>query len=203
MEILTILNPGSIDLEPTSRRTDHDGLSAALVSAAMASANPIGVTLLKRRVIDATDSDTGIFKLRSIVKDEARHRKWRFEHEKRLNLLTDLCVWEYTHPPKCKSCEGSGIVLFEAALDGIKVKSLEELLEKLVFEECPDCKGSGEGDNTVVSRAEYLEVSRPVYYKTWERRRQYIAQLFSEMLPDYEFYAWRHIKKYLRNQELD
>ena len=203
MEILTILNPGSIDLEPTSRRTDRGRLTAALVSAAMAGANPIGVTLLKRRVTDATDSDRGILKLRGIVESEAKTKKWKYEHEKRINLLSDLCVWEYTHPPKCKSCDGSGRVLFEAALEDLKVSSLQELLETLVFEECPECKGTGNGDNTVVSRAHYIGVSRKTYYKTWENRRAHIAKLFNEMLPDYEFYALRHIKKYLRNQSLD
>jgi hypothetical protein len=183
MEILTILNPGSIDLEPTSRRTDHGGLTAALVSAAMAGANPIGLTLIKRRVTDATDSDTGILKLRSIVKDEAKRRKWKYEHEKRLNLLSDLCVWEYTHRPVCRMCHGSTYIYH---------------VDLITRETCPKCEGTGNGENAVVSRAYYLGVSRNTYYKTWERRRECISKLFEEILPDYEFYAGRHIRKYLR-----
>ena len=183
MEILTILNPGSIDLEPTSRRTDHGGLTAAIVSAAMAGANPIGLTLLKRRVTDATDADQGILRLRSIVIKEAKRRKWKYSHIKRLKLLSDLCVWEYTHLPVCRMFQGSTYIYH---------------VDLITREACPKCEGTGNGENAVVSRAYYLGVSRNTYYKTWDKRRAHIAKLFEEMLPDYEFYAGRHIRKYLR-----
>ena len=182
MELLTILLPGSIDLEPTSRRTDKDGLSAALVSTAMVGANPIGVTLLKRRVTDATDSDTGILKLRSIVRGEAKHRKWQYLRVKTLDLLSDLVVFEYTHQAKCKACNGTEYI------DG---------------KECDKCHGTGYRDYSATARANYLGVSRTSYYKTWCKRREIIENLFNDMLPDCEYYARRHIFKLLRNNTIE
>ena len=183
MQILTILEPSTTDLEPTSHSTDNTGLTAALVSAAMAGANPIGISLLKRTVCGSRQADTGILKLRSVVLDEAKRRQWKYESEKRINLLSDLCVLEFTNMPLCKTCYGSKVVISA---------------ENVTREECPTCKGTGNGEFTATSRAQWLEVSRNTYYKTWDKRRLHINKIFDDILPEYLYSAKKHIRYRLR-----
>jgi len=148
----------------------------------MSGANPIGLTVLKRRVTGSVDADTGIKKLRSIVIDEAKRKHWQFQRIKTIKLLSDLCLTEYANQAKCKICEGTQFV------DG---------------QECPKCRGKGYSEHKMTSRAVFLEVSRTTYYKTWEKRRAHIELLFNELLPDYEYYAQRHIYKLLKNNTIE
>ena len=182
MELLTILNPGIIgDWEPTSRRTDNSGLTPALVDAAMAGANPIGIMLLKMRVCGNTGRDRGRKRIEVIVKQEAIDRNWKLS-DKKLIRLTDLCVWEYVNPAKCRICHGSG-----------KVSENNVILAN----ECPLCEGSGEGRHVNTHRAEFLGVSRTSYYKIYDKKRAHLDDLLNQILPDYEHAAVRHIKRLL------
>lgn len=136
-----------------------------------------------RRVCGTTEADKGILKLQLIVIREAKRLKWKYERSMTLKLLTDLCIWEYTNSAICGKCDGSGVIVHE---------------DKVTRDECRKCKGSGYAQNGVTLRSNWLEVSRNTYYKTWEKRRAHIADLFNEMLPEYEYAAGKHIKSRLR-----
>jgi len=182
MEILTLLDPSTVD--PTaSHSTDNSGLTPALVSAAMAGTNPIGMSLLMRRVCGTVEADTGILRLQLIVIREAKRLKWKYERSDTLKLLTDLCIWEYTNSAICGKCDGSGVIVHE---------------DQVTRSECRKCKGSGYAQNGATLRSNWLDVSRNTYYKTWEKRRAHISELFNEMLPEYEYAAGKHIKYRLR-----
>ena len=182
MEILTILDPSSVDWTGMARSTDNQGLNSALVSAALSGTNPIGLSLIEMRVRGLRMSHTGISKVNQMVLDESQRRNWKINREK-LRRLTELCLIEYTNPPLCRICHGSG-----------KVSHNNVIIDN----QCPLCEGTGQGKYANSHRAHFVGVSRNTWYKSYDKKRAHIEQLFSDILPDFEHTAIKHIKDLLR-----
>lgn len=180
MEILTILNPGSIDLEPTSRRTDKDGLSAALVSAAMAGADEIGVMVLMRRV----GGDTSAYKeayirLTKGVIRVAKQNKWKLTNCDKVKDLLNLCLYEYIHPIKCPTCRGTGFYRYK---------------------ECPTCLGTTNYTLNDTQRAQAIGVHRSNWRRTWAIRHKQVTDYLTIALPDHESRALSRIYKLMKSR---
>ena len=180
MELLTILLPGSIDLEPTSRRTDKDGLSAALVSAAMAGANPIGLNMLKAAYAGDTDAERALHEqFYTAAETLAKIQRWKFREkdkkEKRLRLLVDIAMLDIIASIHCPLCKGAK-------------QNPDNPAEK-----CPKCDGNGSRRYTGRAFARALNMNEANWRNTWERRYYDLVQLLQEKQHD----ARRHIQRKL------
>lgn len=180
MELLTVLIPSSVDLEPTSHRTDRNGLTAALVSAAMAGADPIGVMILMRRITDDTSAHKAAYKrlLKGVIRI-AKENKWKIDkNDNKIKELLNLCLYEYIHPVKCPTCRGTGYYRYK---------------------ECDTCNGTTNYVFNNAQRAYFVGVHRSNWPRVWQSRHKQVTDYLSKALPDHESRANSRLYKLLKS----
>lgn len=186
MQILTILEPSTTDLEPTSHSTDNTGLTAALVSAAMAGANPIGVNMLKAAICnDRTALDALYRQFYAVLRHLSDKRGWKYrEKEKmpqRLRTMADMAIYEIIVKPPCPSCKGAK-------------HDPENPSHK-----CAACNGVGRKQDSGRKYARTLEIDESTWRNTWEAR--YFE--FIQFVQEHEYSAKRLIRKRLITIDLN
>ena len=161
MEILTILEPSTVNLEPTSRRTDKLGLTASDVAAALAGANKAGLALLLGQICGTSEYNAiyGLFWPETIKL--ANRLNWRTDEPTlvRMGRLLDIVLSESILSKKCPSCRGTKYSFINPA------------------DPCPTCKGTGLNINFDYLKAQYLEISDRAWRKTWRERERDIKAL--------------------------
>ena len=187
MEILTILNPSSIDLEPTSRRTDHDGLSAALVSAAMAGADPIGVNMLKSSVAGDRTAQKALYsQFDAVVSVLCKKNGWRFRQKDkkavRLVRMAEMAVLDIVIRVPCPKCKGE-----RYELDANNIPDTTK--------PCSKCEGIGARRVQEQDYAKALGIDESTWRGTWQNRYNELLRELQER----EYDARRYIKRKLLN----
>ena len=178
MQILTILEPSTTDLEPTSHSTDNTGLTAALVSAAMAGANPIGVNMLKAAYAGDRTAHKALYgQFYDVLISLAKIQRWKFREkakkELRLRALVDIAMFDIIVAIPCPECKGS-------KLDPIK-------------KPCPVCRGIGKRRITGIDFAAVLGIDESTWRKTWEPRYSEFVQILQENLYDSRRYIYKRL----------
>ena len=187
MEYITILIPGSIDLEPTSRRTDKDGLTASILSAAMAGADPVGVNMLKGSIAGDRDAQKALYgQFYAVVSDLCIKNGWRFREKGkksvRLTRMAELAVLDLVVRLPCQVCKGAGY-------------EIDEKGQADLSKTCPKCEGVGARRGRNKDYASIIGISESTWRGTWESRYSDLIQELQER----EYSAKRYIKRRLLN----
>jgi len=174
MQILTILEPSTTDLEPTSHSTDNTGLTAALVSAAMAGANKPGLELLIGQVCGRADISALHDVFYPEVESTAKRLNWRLRASDaaRAGCLLRIVIVETLLDKKCPSCRGTKYSKIEPS------------------KHCRTCKGTGVWVMHDFAKAEYIGISPAAFSKTWIERQEELKYLLGRRI----YQAVRRIK---------
>lgn len=179
MEILTLLNPSTINPDSTGGLPE---LTAADLSACLAGCDNVGLMIIFRRVMgDQSKHKKAYERLQKAVFRFADQNKWKIsKNDQKLTNLTNLCLLEYTNPLKCPTCNGTGMYRYK---------------------ECNTCKGSTNYVLTDSQRAEIIGIHRSNWKRNWKLRHKELTDFFSEILPDYEYRVKKKFYKRLINRD--
>jgi hypothetical protein len=160
MEILTILVPSSIDIQPTSRRTG-EGLTASDVSAALAGANEPGLRLLLGQICGVSEYKAVYDLFYPEAIKVARRLKWRSDSVTlaRTRKLLDIVLIESIASNKCPSCHGTKYSYINPS------------------KFCELCSGTGLTKRFDYLKAKHLGVSDRAWRKTWRERESDLKAL--------------------------
>ena len=187
MEYLTVLIPGSIDLAPTSRRTDKDGLTAALISAAMAGADPVGINMLKTAITGDRTAQRALYsQFYAVVNDLCVKGGWRFRQKDkkalRLTRMAEMAVLDIVVRIPCPQCKGERY-------------ELDSNNRPDVSKPCQKCHGIGARRVQEQDYAKTLEIDESTWRGTWQARYNDLLRELQER----EYDARRYIKRKLLN----
>lgn len=165
MEILTILVPSSVDIEPTSRRTG-EGLTASDVAAALSGANKAGLNLLIGQICGISEYNElyGLFLPEALR--VSKRLKWRTDDttRARTHKLLDLVLVESIASNKCPSCHGTKYSYINPS------------------KFCELCGGTGLTKRFDYLKAKHLGISDRAWRKTWRERESDLKALLDRRI---------------------
>jgi hypothetical protein len=160
----------------------HDPLTAAMISASLAGADPVGLLVLRWRVGHKIPS-SGYWMLLTAISGIASKEGWKVPKKdigkERTIRLMEVCLDDYALPVRCPVCHGTG--------------------ENELHKDCTKCEGTGNKNRSNNSRAKQIGVHRSTFMRSWKPKYHVIMNYFMDTLHEHEYLASKEIKKKLNN----
>lgn len=153
MQILTRLNPGTINFEGS--RGGIPELTTSDIAACLAGANITGMNILLKRV---AGFEIAIQRIYDTVRDSALRVAWRNGWKltdkglEKLVILLYLAICEKVATNVCPSCRGTKYSILRPS------------------EHCRTCRGTGKWKIDDYIKAKAIGISKSAYSQTWRER---------------------------------
>lgn len=176
MEILTLLNPSTINPDSTGGLPE---LTAADLSACLAGANTNGTELLLNRVAGLKISEKALFINLFIDVLRMAHRngyKLTNKKAKRLEQLLTIALYEHLSGQICPSCKGTKYSLIDPS------------------KPCSTCRGTGKYRLSDSQRAQVIGIKK----QSWRHWNDIYTDI-EILLQSREYQVIKKLKKMLKN----